>query len=206
MSCWTYITGSITVDLMGRTQAEKTYILQTVLDHLPRVEGSEGDMEIYINQKRGFSNSCSVDEFGNCTNNLVIGRCEQYKSSDGFLQTQDNYILTIDGNLRDKMFDETFKSFNRWLCRLSKRVGVEDICIKIVDTFHKSIILTDSEPYRLMNEDPSWVSEEKEPNWCEYLMWDRGKNTDMPLMLAYKYYSDDEDDSEAEHRINYWRR
>lgn len=73
MSSWTYITGTITVSPMGRTQHEKTYILNTVLDHLPRVTGSEGDMDIYVNQKNGTNSSSSADEFGYCTNNLEDG-------------------------------------------------------------------------------------------------------------------------------------
>ena len=51
MSSWTYINGTVTVHPMGRTQPEKRYILETVLNHLPRVTGSEGDMDVYIIQK-----------------------------------------------------------------------------------------------------------------------------------------------------------
>lgn len=53
MSYWTYINGTITVCPMGRTQPEKRYILETVLNHLPRVTGSEGDIDVYIIQKNG---------------------------------------------------------------------------------------------------------------------------------------------------------
>lgn len=52
MSSWTYINGTITVRPMGRTQPEKRYILETVLNHLPRVTGSEGDMNIYISFRK----------------------------------------------------------------------------------------------------------------------------------------------------------
>lgn len=41
MSSWTYVQGLIELDVPGRTQAEKNYILQTVIDHLPKVTGSE---------------------------------------------------------------------------------------------------------------------------------------------------------------------
>ena len=51
MSYWTYLTGTVTVRPMGRTQAEKRYILDTVLEHLPLVTGSERDMNVYIIQK-----------------------------------------------------------------------------------------------------------------------------------------------------------
>lgn len=41
MSMWTYVRGLIELGVPGRTQAEKDYILQTVIDHLPKVTGSE---------------------------------------------------------------------------------------------------------------------------------------------------------------------
>ena len=48
MSSWTYVHGTIVVSPLGRTQHEKRYILETVLDHLPVVTGSERDMEVYV--------------------------------------------------------------------------------------------------------------------------------------------------------------
>lgn len=64
-------------------------------------------------------------------------------------------------------------------------------------------------PFLQMFEDTSWVKcrngeEHPEPNWCEYLMWNRGKNTDMPALLAYKYYEDEENDRTGKTR-NYCR-
>ena len=53
MSWWTYVHGTIVVSPMGRTQAEKRYILDTVLEHLPVVSGSERDMNVYVIQKEG---------------------------------------------------------------------------------------------------------------------------------------------------------
>ena len=53
MSSWTYVHGTIVASPPGRTQHEKRYILETVLDHLPVVTGSERDMEVYVIQKRG---------------------------------------------------------------------------------------------------------------------------------------------------------
>ena len=53
MSSWTYIQGTITVSPIGRTQAEKRYILDTVLAHLPIVSGSKRDMNVYVIQKNG---------------------------------------------------------------------------------------------------------------------------------------------------------
>ena len=63
MSSWTYVHGTIVVSPLGRTQHEKRYILETVLDHLPVVTGSERDMEVYVIQKRGHNCSSFSDEF-----------------------------------------------------------------------------------------------------------------------------------------------
>lgn len=121
MSWWTYLTGTITVEPMGRSQAEKRYILDSVLNHLPLVTGSEEDMQIYVIQKNGTNSSCSCDEYGERTNNLVDSYgCHSYHR--GWLKTQDEYIVCVDGSFRDREFNETFREFMKWLCRLSKRV------------------------------------------------------------------------------------
>ena len=71
MSYWTYVSGVVEVMPLGRSQAEKRYILDTVLAHLPIVSGSEKDMDVYVIQKNGHNSSCSCDEFGERTNNLT---------------------------------------------------------------------------------------------------------------------------------------
>lgn len=211
MSYWTYLTGTVTVGVMGRTQAEKRYILDTVLDHLPRVTGSEGDMDIYVIQKNGHNSSCSCDEFGQRTNNLVDSY--GYKSRNrGWLQTQDEYILTIDGALRDREFEQTYREFIKWLVRLGKRVQIEHLLVE-VKGYGKSTIVTDryiqNEKYSYKKvfenlfEDPSWSNETGEVSWAEFLMWDRAKDSSYPILLAYKYFNDEANDKEAERRINY---
>lgn len=177
MSSWTYINGIITVEPLGRTQPEKKYILDTVLDHLPRVTGSEGDMEVYSIQRKGFNSSCSADEFGNVTNNLVNSYGDKSRNG-GWLRTQDTYLLVVDAALRDRVFKETLKEFNNWLCRLAKRIDVRDVLVEI-NGYDKSIIVRNiNNVYRNMFEYPSWSNygkKEETKNWCEYLMW---QNTD----------------------------
>ena len=198
---------------MGRTQAEKRYILDTVLEHLPLVTGSERDMSVYVIQKNGHNSSCSCDEFGEVTNNLV----DSYgnKSRDrGWLRTQDEYILVVDGAFRDRMFDQTFREFMKWLCRLGKRVDVEDVLVE-VNGYDKSTIIRNTYIQRKkysyrkvfdgLFEDPSWCNDTGEPNWCEFMMWDRAKSSDYPMLLAYKYFADKENDEEVERRMEYGR-
>lgn len=51
----------------------------------------------------------------------------------------------------------------------------------------------------------SWVKEDGEVNWCEYMLYPRAKDSDYPMMLAYKYFNDEENDKEVERRMKYER-
>ena len=186
MSFWTYINGTVTVRPMGRTQAEKRYVLETVLDHLPLVTGSEKDMNVHIIQKNGFNNQSSCDEFGERTNNLVDSYGDKSREN-GWLRTQDEYILVVNGSFRDRIFEETFKEFQKWLCRLAKRVDVEDILVEVKD-WKKSVLVRNfylnqkgawQTVYGQMYEEPTWCRRKEnsgKENWCEYLMWGKKNN------------------------------
>lgn len=215
MSFWTYAHGTVTVLPMGRTQEEKEYVLKTALNHLPIVSGSEGSMNVYIIQKNGYSSSQFHDEFGEVTNNLT-NRYGHKSRRNGKLQTQNEYILVVDGALRDREFEQTYREFMKWLCRLAKRVGVEDVLVEIKGCDKSTLIRNTNiqrEKYSYrgvfseMFEDPSWCSDDEfgEPNWCEYLLWNNAKNSDYPMMLRYKYFADEENDKEVERRIKYER-
>lgn len=213
MSYWTYMTGTITVSPIGRTQAQKRYILDTVLAHLPIVSGSEKDMDVYVIQKNGHNSSCSCDEFGNTTNNLV-DRYGRKSRRRGWLRTQDEYILVVDAALRDREFNQTYREFIKWLVRLGKRVMIDNILVKI-SGYDKSTIIKDycvqNEKYSWQNvfdnlfENPSWTNDDGEVNWCEYLLYPRAKDSNYPMMLAYKYFNDKENDEEVKRRMEYER-
>lgn len=199
MSYWTYITGVIDVSPMGRTQAEERYILDTVLSHLPLVTGSERNMNTYVIQKNGHNTSCSHDEFGQWSN---LGNGCNYGNGHPLFESQMDYIIVVDASLRDRFFDETLKEFNNWLCRLAKRVMVNDVLVR-VDGHNKHVVLQNTnEVYSRMFEDPSWLNN-GEPTWCEYLMYDKAKQSGYPMLLAYKYFSDTENDAEVERRMEY---
>ena len=216
MSSWCYVNGTVTVSPIGWTQAEKRYILETVLNHLPIVSGSERDMNVYIIQKAGYNCSSSCDEFEERTNNLK----DQYGNRSrkyGSLRVQDDYILVVDGALRDREFEQTYREFMKWLIRLCKRVQCEDVLVEI-KSHDKSATIKDGIPnnkYRYsvfceLFEEPTWYrrkGKEKysEPNWCEYLLYDTVKGSAYPMMLAYKYYCIEENDREVERRLDYKR-
>lgn len=165
MSVWTSIRGTVDVNPLGRTQAEKRYILETVLAHLPVVTGSEDDMNVYVVQPKGFDQSSNVDELGFRTNNLI----NYYGKKDriyGSHRVQGRYILVLDGDLRDRAFCDTYRQLHKWLCRLAKRIYISRVLIEI-ESFNKEVIIKNTEDcYSKMFE--------FEDGWYEYLLWDKG--------------------------------
>lgn len=149
MSNWTYIRGLIEQDVPGRTQAEMDYILQTVIDHLPKVTGSEGAMDIHIVRAYGHNSWQNFDEFYN--------QVEDFK-------TQSRYFLVLDGNLRDRCYEETFKELNKFLNRLGKRLMVDSVYVRLYN-YERSHIFTNK------NDCYSKMFENDNP-WYNYLMWE----------------------------------
>lgn len=148
MSWWTYAKGIVEVVPLGRTQAEKSYILETVINHLPRVTGSEEDMNIHTIQKSGYNLSDSCDEFSRRTH-LGNGR-------RGNFELQQTYYLLVEGSFRDRMFKQTYREMQKWLCRLAKRVSVQDVMIEVEGWKRKELIRNDNGRYTKMCEPDSW--------------------------------------------------
>lgn len=205
MSSWTYVHGTIGIDAVGRTQPEMQYIIDTVLEHLPHVTGSEGDMDVYVIRKKGHNSSSSCDEFGRRTDNATNWYKDR-RSYNGMFRKQSQYILVVDGALRDREFDETFREFQKWLIRLAKRITVEKVLVTIKDYYKTYTINDDYDYYVTLFEDASYYSSNKtgEPAWWEYLLWQpvMDKNGEIrsryPAILARKYFNDVENDKRVE--------
>lgn len=123
MSSWTYISGMVAVIPPGCGQHAMTFVLNEVLDHLPLVPGSEGPMTWHVVQRDGYSSWCNHDEFGMMTN---LDRYGRY----GF-ETQDQYFVLLEGYLRDTYYEDTLREFVKWLNRLSKRVQIADMLVRV---------------------------------------------------------------------------
>lgn len=121
MSSWTYVTGQVTVAPSGSGNHAKRFVLEEVLDHLPRVYGSEGPMTWHVVKRHGHDGSCNYDEFGMKTN----------LSERGWWGIQSTYIIVLEGRLRDTFYEDTLRSFTKWLSRLSKRVWIEDVLVRV---------------------------------------------------------------------------
>ena len=148
--------------------------IDTVLDHLPLVTGSEKDMNVHVIQKNGFDSSVSCDEFGQKTNNLhdIYGDRTYH---GGWLRLQSEYIVVVEGQFRDREFEQTLKEFNNWICRLAKRIMIEYLLVKVEGCGNENIMTNRNEAYSDMYEYPSWSNDgvkNNTKNWCEYLMWE----------------------------------
>ena len=183
MSHWAYVKGLVTVESEGRTQPECRYVLETVLDHLPIVTGSERNMTVHIVQAEGISCSQSSNEFWEYTESM---RCDR-----SWLDVQENYLLVLEGHLRDKEFEETKREVVNWLTRLAKRLLIHDVCVKVWD-YSKSMVIDDAEPYEDMYEsrfEPH--SDVVHKKWTDYLLWEHCEECSYPKKLL-EYYEERE--------------
>ena len=121
MSSWTYIRGEVAVSPLGIGQHARRFVLEEVLAHQPKVWGSEGGMVLDILPDPGYNSSCNHDEFGFRTN----------LSERGWWETQTVYRIFLRGTLRDTTFEDTLRAFSKWMDRLSKRVYVEDMLVRV---------------------------------------------------------------------------
>lgn len=149
MSKWVQIIGTIEVNTFASSDAESIFIAQTVVNHLPKITGSENDVEYYLTLKKGHNTSSSWDEFdvpSNLYNNSCFHRHE--------IQTR--VLITLRGSLRDRELKETLRETTKTLNRLSSRLWVDN-CLVSVRDYNKSYIFNN----------PDWVLENKASNWVE---------------------------------------
>lgn len=79
MSYWTYVTGVIEVDTCARSDAEAMYLAQTVVNHLPRITGSERNAEFhYVHYAGKNSDHCSWQSSGS---NLQSNTARNHKNA-----------------------------------------------------------------------------------------------------------------------------
>lgn len=174
MSCWTYVTGWIECMPFGRTQEEREYILKTVLNHLPVVDGSEEPMYVHIMQAGGYDSSGWGDEYNHKSNVKDVKWINNTQIIDTYnrshYELQSTYYIFVEGHFRDRQFSVTYRQFMKWLVRLAKRIMVDYVCVKISESWSGRTELIETGSMYDITEDFSWLGK-GEKNWCEHLMW-----------------------------------
>lgn len=181
MSVWSYIEGTIDVCGRGRTQPEIEYVLKTVLQHLPVVSGSERNMSAHICMRSGFDSYVSHDEFWQ---NPIPNYVDRYGCQTTGMAIQHNYIIVVEGNLRDAEGRETYRQFIRWLSRLSKRILVSNVLVRIWDTDGDNWVIDEPEGNcKFLDTYPDYG----EPCWTDYLLWEHDKNSWYPKRMEAQF-------------------
>lgn len=154
MSSWTYVTGVIEVDTFGRSDAEAMYMAQTVVNHLPRITGSEGCAKFYLSRPDGYCASSNVDEFHKASNLFN----DKYRCC---FVIQPKVLITIQGSLRDRLFGQTLKETTKMLARLSAKLYVSDCLVKVQSDMNEKFIF----------DNPRWIQHREVTDWCRNLLW-----------------------------------
>lgn len=143
MSFWTYVKGVVFVEGRGSSQAQVQYCIDSVMNHLPKVTGSEGNMEMHAVKLDGHDCWSNFDEFYN----FIPGHG---------IEVQHKYAIVLNGDLRDRLFEDTFKEFVAFLCRLSKRLVVGSVNVTVCgnsmnsDNWYREYHFTNHVPYHDM--------------------------------------------------------
>ena len=156
MSSWTYVSGLIEVDTFAQTSAEAIFKAQTVVDHLPRITGSEGSAHFVVVPMPGWPNQSSgLDELGHFSD---LGD-KRYPSRWTPFQSQSGMLLVLHGSLRDRWFDQTLHETTKCLTRLASRLHVRD-CLVRVSGFDRQYIF----------DTPDWIYSMPNSGWKDRLV------------------------------------
>ncbi len=150
MSVWTHVNGVIEVDTLARSSAEAMYLAQTVVNHLPKISGSEGPAEYYLNLVSGYNMASTCDEFDR--------RSNLHRS----FESQTRVLITIDGHLRDREFRRTLFETTKALARLSSRLWVLSCTVAVNGDYQDSYVFNN----------PEWILEREQTDWAKNLLWD----------------------------------
>lgn len=139
MSRWTHITSCISVDTF-KTSLEPEKMVQDYMKNAPKITGSEGDADIFINIPSGFnvyiSHNCKHCTWKDTLRDVVVDgeEYEECDAPDGYdcsAEYQTCVVISIQGDLRDKGKEETEKEFNEFLKYIEKAYSIRDYSINI---------------------------------------------------------------------------
>jgi len=118
MSYWTHIVAILEIDTCIQDKNIKEYV-ENKLNNAPKITGSEGCADIFINVLSGhnwyISHDCDACKYKdtiiyNENGSYICDADENYECPEGRYQTK--IIISIVGNLRDRMKEQTEKEYN----------------------------------------------------------------------------------------------
>lgn len=137
MSCWTHITSCMSVET-DITEHNILELVKEYLDKAPKITGSEGDADVFVNLQSGYNfvagTDCEHCEYGKTVRPLKDGwfECdgpEGYNCPSGHYQTC--VVISIQGDLRDRVREQTEKEFNKFKKYIEKKYYIRDYSLNI---------------------------------------------------------------------------
>lgn len=127
MSYWTHIVGVMHVDTY-REVDDVRKLVEDALKDAPEITGSEGSASVFVNQEPGYNLFTSCD-CGRCQYKDTIAYLEdgfECDSPDGFRCPKGKYqsraVITVCGDLRDRMKNQTKKEWNAFHRFVAKKL------------------------------------------------------------------------------------
>ena len=133
MSVWTHIQGVFHIDLLNGYEDKVMLEMTTriLLEKAPRITGSEGGIDIYINAENGYNSTETISHIDKCGE----VHCRTVNKQSGV-------IVTIIGDLRDRKaqeINEKYQIFEAYIKSLN--VLIRDYIVQIYDELGDSMII-----------------------------------------------------------------
>lgn len=129
MSLWTHIVATLHVDTSIESKGIEALVRER-LEDAPRITGSEGDADVFVNVISGHNIwvgcDCQRCEYGHTVKGLDTGgfTCESpagYDCPSGTYQSM--VVITVVGDLRDRMRDDTKAEWFAFKKFVEKEIG-----------------------------------------------------------------------------------
>lgn len=143
MSMWTHITACISLEtgaIMKKPELKK--YVQNYLSKAPKITGSEGNADVFVNIQSGYSWYMNRDcEHCKYQDKLIdvkgVDDKEDYKLCDYASnrncsrEYQTRVVISVQGDLRDRMEVDTKKEFEKFKTYLEKLGYIRDYAVNI---------------------------------------------------------------------------
>lgn len=113
-------------------------IVQKELKEAPKITGSEGGADVFVNVQSGYDFFIGRDcshcpyEYTKIPENMDDATCappQDYECPEGKYQTR--VVISVQGDLRDRMKDQTQKEFDEFYKFLERRYLIRDYTVNI---------------------------------------------------------------------------
>lgn len=135
MSKWVYVVGTIEVETYNHSKKPKKYLKNLIKD-APKITGSEGPVEVFVNIPSGHSVSITGD-CASCPHGKLKGLKMKCKAKNGDQCTTGYYqtkaIISLYGNLRDREIKQTEEEYSAFMRFLEKDcgLGIDNVALNI---------------------------------------------------------------------------